>query len=98
MEWLSLLCVVLLGADAIIFEILYFRERARRKEAEALYQFEAEFGRNISRKFIERIKVLEADKAMLKRQLNQIIGEIDASAEEKWREFKKELEERDGDV
>ena len=98
MEWLCFLSIVLLGADAIIFEILYFRERARRKEAEALYLFEGEHSEAVAWRLRKHIIELEADRARLERELNEIIGEIDASAEEKYQEFKKGLEEQDGDV
>ena len=98
MEWLNLLCYALMGVDAVVVTILYVRERLRRKEAEALYLFEGEHSEAVAWRLRKHIIELEADRARLERELNEIIGEIDASAEEKYQEFKKGLEEQDGDV
>ena len=98
MEWLCYLSIVLLGADAIIFEILYFRERERRKEAEALYESEADHSREMTWRLKEYILELQADKSRLELEIQGMLAEIDASAEKEYQEFKKGLEERDGDV
>ena len=101
METIDVLClfgVIVIGVLAIAFEILYFKERLRREEAEALYEFEAEFAGDACWKLRERIEELEGDNSELKNELDEIIGEIDASAEKKYQEFKKELEEQDGEV
>lgn len=98
MEWLNLLCYVLICVDTVVVTILYVMERLRRKEAEELYEFEAVCSRaeiwNLKKEIIE----LQADKSRLELEIQGMLAEIDASAENKYQEFKKELEERDGDV
>ena len=101
METIDVLClfgVIVIGVLAIAFEILYFKERLRRKEAEALYEFEAEYSRAVIWNLKKHIIELQADKSRLELEIQGMLAEIDALAEKKYQEFKKELEERDGDV
>jgi hypothetical protein len=98
MEWLNLLCYALMGVDAVVVTILYVRERLRRKEAEALYKSEADHSREMTWRMKKYILELQADKSRLELEIQGMLAEIDASAENKYQEFKKELEERDGDV
>ena len=98
MEGLNLLCYVLIYVGAVVFTFLYFRERERRKKAEALYEFEAERSRAIIWNLKKDIIELKSTKSRLQLEIQGMLAEIDASAEKEYQEFKKELEERDGDV
>lgn len=98
MEWLNLLCYALMGVDAVVVMILYVRERLKREEAEALYEFDSEHAREMIWNLKKQIIELKTTRSRLELEIQGMLAEIDASAEKKYQEFKKELEEQDGDV
>ena len=93
-----MLCYALMGVDAVVVMILYVRERSRRKEAEAIYEFDSEHAREMIWNLKKQIIELKATRSRLELEIQGMLAEIDASAEKEYQEFKKELEERDGDV